>query len=648
MLRHRPLAGAATLLFVLILVSACAAPPAQPANVVTSLPIATPSPAARGLTESGAPITDANAARIRALSQVGRGRLAATALSPDGRTLAVASSTGTLLYDAATLEVTRPLTAGAADLLAWTDGGATLTLVSGRRAVKWDVTADRMVAEGEEPTAIVGIAASSGAAVAFGMAPRISERPEGFVNLHRASDLARLRSLADSGARISAMAQNREGSLLAVAAGKEVRIWPMNSDAAGPALRGHTDRVTAVAWLGADRVVSASADGTVRVWQAADGKLLQTLNTLDNTLTCVAVSPDGRLIAAGSAAGGIHVFDGEGKPLRSFHARPGALRQIVFTPDGSGLLTAGDDQTLARWRTSDWQQLVRKAGHLPGVYDVAFSPDSATFVTGGIRYGLVDFWRTADAALLAHQEAHDGLGVNAVAYAPNGAFLVTGGEDNFVRLWSAAGEAQRTLAGHSEYVTGVAVSPDSATIASASYDKTIRLWRAADGKTVRALKGHTSWVNSVAFSPDGAHLLSAGYDRTARLWNAATGEQVAVVGEYDTDATTVAYSPDGATLAVGLSAGGEVRLLDATGAALRTLPGNGSEQVTGLSFSPDGNLLAVSYYQGEPLRLWRISDGALLETLTDVRDLFDVAFSPDGRLLAAASGQGVVTLFGVR
>jgi WD40 repeat protein len=183
-------------------------------------------------------------------------------------------------------------------------------------------------------------------------------------------------------------------------------------------------------------------------------------------------------------------------------------------------------------------------------------------------------------------------------------------------------------------------------VASGSYDKTIRLWRAADGGGAGTLQGHTSWVNAVAFSPDGRRLLSASYDRTARLWDVAGQREIATVGLYDTDATTVAYAPDGQTMAVGLSAGGEVWLLDAEGAELRVLPGAGSEQVTGLSFSPDGALLAVSYYQGEPVRLWRVADGKLLGTLAGPRDAHDVAFSPDGARLAVASGQGVVTVFG--
>jgi WD40 repeat protein len=646
MSRQRKSADCAWLFVVALLLAACVTPPRRAVNVVTSLPIASPPPRAERLAPSTEPINAENAARIAALAQIGLGRLGAIALSPDGDTLAVSSSAGVRLYDALTLEARSFVETGPVELLDYASDDALIT-AAGRRVAKWDLASGQAVAETVQATAVVALEAPPGDTVALAQAPRVSERPEGYVMLHRSEDLAQMRSLPYSGARVAAMAASSNGEWLAVAAGNDARLWPLRGEGPGVALQGHTNRITSVAWSGTDRVVTASADGTVRVWQAADGKLLLTLDTLDDELTCVAVTSDGALIAAGSADGGLYVWRADGSLARSFHARPGALRQIVFTPDGSGLLTAGDDQTLARWRTSDWQQLARTAGYLAGVYDVAFSPDGETFATGAIRHGLVDVWRVADGGLLAHVEAHDGLGVNAVGYAPNGEFLVTGGEDNLVRLWGPGGQPGRTLAGHGEYVTSVAVSPDSEMIASGSYDKTIRLWRAVDGKNAGALQGHTSWVNSVAFSPDGKRLLSASYDRTARLWDVAAQRPIATVGQYATDATSVAYSPDGRTMAVGLSAGGEVRLLDAEGAPLRTLAGEKSEQVTGLSFSPDGALLAVSYYQGEPVRVWRVADGKLLATLAGPRDVFDVAFSPDGALLAAASGQGVVTLFGV-
>jgi WD40 repeat protein len=72
-------------------------------------------------------------------------------------------------------------------------------------------------------------------------------------------------------------------------------------------------------------------------------------------------------------------------------------------------------------------------------------------------------------------------------------------------------------------VVSVAFAPDGATLVSGSYDRTVRLWRVADGALLHTLKGHTGTVESVAFAPDGALLASASGDHIVRLWRVADG-----------------------------------------------------------------------------------------------------------------------------
>jgi WD40 repeat protein len=67
----------------------------------------------------------------------------------------------------------------------------------------------------------------------------------------------------------------------------------------------------------------------------------------------------------------------------------------------------------------------------------------------------------------------------------------------------------------------VAFSPDGAHIVSGSEDNTIRMWDAATGKVVAGpFEGHTGGVNSAAFSPDHTHLVSGSKDQTTRVWEA--------------------------------------------------------------------------------------------------------------------------------
>ena len=75
-------------------------------------------------------------------------------------------------------------------------------------------------------------------------------------------------------------------------------------------------------------------------------------------------------------------------------------------------------------------------------------------------------------------------------------------------------------------VWSVAFSPDGKQIVSGSNDQTIRVWNVATGEQCgEALRGHDSSVTSVAFSPDGKQIVSGSDDQTIRVWNVATGEQ---------------------------------------------------------------------------------------------------------------------------
>ena len=80
--------------------------------------------------------------------------------------------------------------------------------------------------------------------------------------------------------------------------------------------------------------------------------------------------------------------------------------------------------------------------------------------------------------------------------------------------------------GHSVGVDTVAFAPDGTLIASGNVDNLVRLWQAQSGKVWRTLKGHSSGVTSVAFSPDSALLASGSWDGTVRLWQVQTGTEM--------------------------------------------------------------------------------------------------------------------------
>ena len=166
----------------------------------------------------------------------------------------------------------------------------------------------------------------------------------------------------------------------------------------------------------------------------------------------------------------------------------------------------------------------------------------------------------------------------------------------------------------------------------------------------RTLKGHSGWVTAVAFNPDGRRLASGSWDQSVKSWEVSTGEQLSTIGSKMKEVQAIAFSRDGRWLATENSAN-TVSLRDAsTGQEIRTLSSDKplgiwkSNFVYSIAFSPDGQWLA-SGIDDKTVRLWDVKTGRKVRDLTALRrPVIYVAFSPDGRLLASGDDDKTITI----
>ncbi len=231
--------------------------------------------------------------------------------------------------------------------------------------------------------------------------------------------------------------------------------------------------------------------------------------------------------------------------------------------------------------------------------------------------------------------------VNAVAISPNGQFIVSGSDDQTLRLWTRDGQAiGDPLKGHTDGVTAVAVSPDSHYVVSGSADGTLRLWD-VQSRTSRVFKGHTDGVLAVAFSPNGYTIASGSKDQTVRLWSLQGQPIGKPFNRHAAPVTAVAFSPDGRTIASGSEAD-VLWLSNLTGEAV-SQPFRGHKQaVTAVAFSPSGQTI-VSGSKDQTIRLWNRQGQALGDPFQGHQDaVTSLAVSRDGRRIVSGGQDNTV------
>jgi WD40 repeat protein len=417
-----------------------------------------------------------------------------------------------------------------------------------------------------------------------------------------------------------------------------------------PALAGlfrHPAPVRAVAFRpDGTQVLTGDKDGTLRLWDVADGRQRGDELRYPGEVTCLAFSPDGRTIAAGGNAG-LRLWRAGGDPLPA-PDHPGGVLALAFSPDGRFLLTGGSRKTARLWR-ADTGAAAGVWPHPAPVWAVTFTPDGRTALTGSGEAtrngaeGTVHFWDVAAQRLL-HQFAPHRRAVVALAVSPDGETLLTGSTDQSAGLWRLATRELLHRLPHQGEVRAVAFSADGKTVVTTAGWEA-RFWHAADGQPAGERLSHGDALSALAFRPgDGRSLLTGSGDGTARLWEFTLGRQRGHVLRHDADVQQVAFSPDN-RLALTGGADGTPRLWDATTGQERYRLAGHTDWVHSVAFSPDGRTAATGG-EDRSVRLWDTTTGRQRGCLqghgASVRV---VAFSPAGDTLLSVGENGAGRLW---
>jgi WD40 repeat protein/serine/threonine protein kinase len=418
---------------------------------------------------------------------------------------------------------------------------------------------------------------------------------------------------------------------------KTVRVW--NADGSGEplVLRGHEDAVFSAAYSpDGKRIVSSSLDKTARVWNAEGTGEPLVLRGHGSGVPTAAYSPDGKRIVTASEDKTVRVWsaEGTGEPL-VLRGHGGVVSSAAFSPDGKRIVTSSFDKTVRVWNAEGTGEPLVLRGHESEVFSAAFSPDGKRIVSSSLDK-TARVWNADGTGEPLVLRGHERV-IGRAAYSPDGKRIVTASEDKTVRVWNADGSGEPlVLRGHGIGVFSAAYSPDGKRIVTASEDKTVRVWNAENTRRPLVLRGHKDELWLTAFSPDGKRIVTASEDKTVRVWNADGSGEPLVLRGHEGELHSAANSPDGRRI-VTASADKTARVWNADGTGEPLVLRGHEDGVGSAAFSPDGKRI-VTASRDKTARVWNADGSGEPLVLRGHEDgVRSAAYSPDGKRIVTVS-----------
>jgi WD40 repeat protein len=448
---------------------------------------------------------------------------------------------------------------------------------------------------------------------------------------------------------VAVLADNRRA--LSASYDGTLRLWDLDSGAELRCLEGDSD-FAAFAVLADDRrALSVSYDHMWRLWDLDSGTELRRFKGHGDPVSAVAVLADNRraLSASGdvtSPAGdhSLRLWDLDGgAELRRFDGHGHWATAVAVLADNRRALSASWDNTLRLWDLNSGAELRRLEGHEGPVTAIAVLADNRRALSASFDNTL-RLWDLDSGAELRRFEGH-GDHFKAVAVLADNRRALSASWDKTLHLWDLdSGTELRRFEGHSDQVNAVAVLADNRRAVSASNDHTLRLWDLDSDAESRHFEGHDRGVNAIAVLADDRRALSASADRSLRLWDLDTGTELRRFEGHRTGVWAVAVLAD-SRRALSASDDRSLRLWDLdNGAELRRFEGH-QDWVRAVAVLAD-NRHALSASADHSLRLWDLDRGAELRLFEGHDDrVWAVAVLPDNRRALSGSEDGWLRLW---
>jgi NACHT domain- and WD repeat-containing protein len=383
-------------------------------------------------------------------------------------------------------------------------------------------------------------------------------------------------------------------------------------------------------------VVAGCGNGKLIAWDLQAGRELFQVRAHSSHITAVACTLDSTRVASASYDGTIQVWDlASGRKMRKFDRHHQGITHLAMHPDGRSAISADLGRKFLVWHLETGKLLCRFEQHRGYPKAMAVSPDGKTVVSSDLEQRTIA-WRTRSGRNLFYlpqpgdpfADDDEDYTMYALAFTPNGRTVVGGCGSGDLMIWNARTGTARELTSTRRLRKGVpvpfqavAVTPDNRTVLAASGNE-LTVWDLKTRKEVGTFEGHAGTITALAVSTDGQTAISASDDASLMVWSlgqpapteASTLADKTGRRQGHTEAVTGIVVSRTLGRTVTSSRDEDVKLWDSnTGAEIQKLERVHHRPVIGLGISPDGRR-AFTTIEFEQLNayVWDIETGALI------------------------------------
>lgn len=307
-----------------------------------------------------------------------------------------------------------------------------------------------------------------------------------------------------------------------------IHVWDAITSRHQRTLTGHTGAVQAVTWSRDGRhLCSAAGDQTLRLWDAKGGEAVATLKGHTSSVNSIAFSPDGRTLASGSSDKTVRLWDAEGQPKAVLEGHKGPVYVVAWAPLGNLVGSGASDQTAILWNPATGQQVRSLLASRP-VRSISMATINKSLVVALGTTEDIAIYNGSTGELFPGFRQRGRTVCYATIWMPTGPYLLTGRE-HALQLWDVPNNKTVTSCTAMAQVRYVAYANNGATLISGNEDRVTRFWDAAGGEMRASMMAEPEYL--VFITADGQ-------------WRADTEKPVDLVYVAQTDQGQVMLTPD--------------------------------------------------------------------------------------------------------